>query len=102
MKYQLVLQWPASSISDYNSMVEVEDILIKTLTADSDVDGHDAGAGEMNIFIRTNDPNQTFNEIKTILGTRDFWVEARVAYREVTGNEYTILWPKSLTRFRVV
>jgi len=101
MKYQLVLQWPASSIKDYDAMIEVEDALIEKLSEANDVDGHDAGSGEVNIFIRTDDPKRAFNEVKAILGSRDFWVDARVAYREVAGSEYTILWPENLNEFKV-
>jgi hypothetical protein len=97
MKYQLVLQWPASTIKHYDAMIEVEDVLIKRLTSDSQVDGHDAGSEEVNIFIHTDNPVRTFNEVKAILGSRDFWVDARVGYRELSGSEYTILWPKDLT-----
>ena len=43
MKYQLVLQWPARSIKDYDVLVEIEDALIADLSAESEVDGHDAG-----------------------------------------------------------
>jgi len=101
MKYQLVLQWPASSIKDYDAMIEIENALMEKLSDENDVDGHDAGSGEMNIFIRTENPANAFNEVKRILGSRDVWVDARVAYREATGNEYTILWPKDLTEFNV-
>ena len=101
MKYQLVLQWPASSIKDYDAMIAVENALVEKLSKAHDVDGHDAGSGEVNIFIRTDDPKLGFNEVKDILGTRDSWVDARVAYREVGGSEYTILWPKGLTEFKV-
>jgi hypothetical protein len=102
MKYQLVLQWPASSIKDFDAVIEVESVLIDGLTADSEVDGHDAGSGETNIFIRTNDPIQAFDEIKSILGSRDFWVDTRVAYREVGKDDYIVLWPAGLANFRIV
>lgn len=82
-------------------MIEVENVLVEKLSAANDVDGHDAGSGEVNIFIRTDDPKRAFNEVKAILGTRDFWIDARVAYREVAGSEYAILWPKGLTEFKV-
>ncbi len=101
MNYQLVLQWPASSIKDYDSLIEIEDVLTRKLGDNSDVDGHDAGLGEMNIFIYTDAPETTFAEIAAILGSRDFWIDARVAYREVTRSEYVILWPKGLTDFNV-
>jgi len=101
MKYQLVLQWPASSIRDYDAMLEIEQSLTKNLSEANDVDGHDAGSNEVNLFIKTNDPKRTFIEIKTILGSRDFWIDARVAYREIEGVEYTILWPPGLIEFKV-
>ncbi len=101
MKYQLVLQWPAASIKDYDTMIEIEDVLTENLSKNSDVDGHDAGSGEMNIFIQTDDPVMAFNEAKATLGSRDFWVDARVAYRETVKSEYTILWPPDLTEFKV-
>jgi hypothetical protein len=101
MKYQLVLQWPASCLRDHDDLIDVESALIEKLSALNEVDGHDAGSGEVNIFIRTDDPKRAFNEVEAILGTRDFWVDAHVAYREVAGSEYTILWPKDLTEFKV-
>jgi hypothetical protein len=101
MKYQLVLQWPASSIKDYDTLIEIEDVLTEKLDDGSDVDGHDAGSGETNIFIHTDDPEATFKTVKAVIGTRDFWIDARVAYRELTGNDYTVLWPKDLHEFKV-
>jgi hypothetical protein len=101
MKYQLVLQWPAASIKDYDTLIEIEDVLTEKLDDGSDVDGHDAGSGEMNIFIHTDDPQTTFSAVKRAIGTRDFWVDARVAYRELAGNTFTVLWPDGLTEFTV-
>jgi hypothetical protein len=101
MKYQLVLQWPSTSIKDYDAMIEIEDALIANLSAEDEVDGHDAGSGEMNIFIRTDSPERAFNEVKTILGSCDYWVDARVAYRELGGDDYAVLWPKDLNEFKV-
>jgi hypothetical protein len=39
MKYQIVLQWPASSIADYDRMIELENALIDGLSESSEVDG---------------------------------------------------------------
>src|SRR5437879_3308002 len=101
MSYQLVLQWPASSLQDYDAMVEIESVLSGRLSTGAEIDGHDAGSGEMNIFIHTDDPTHTFQEIRTILGSQDFWVNARVAYRELRGSRYTILWPDGMNHFKV-
>ena len=101
MKYQLVLQWPATCIKDYDTMLGIEGVLSEKLSSDSEVDGHDAGSGEMNIFIHTNDPGTAFNEVKAALGSGDFWINARVAYREIDGSDYIVLWPKDLHEFKV-
>lgn len=101
MKYQLVIQWPASSIGDYDALVAIEDTLIDNLNDGSKVDGHDAGSGEMNIFTHTDDPRSTFAAVKSVLGTKDFWIDSRVAYRAMAGDDYTILWPEDLHEFNV-
>jgi hypothetical protein len=56
VKYQLVLQWPAHAIEDFDRLVEVEETLVERLSERHDVDGHDMGAGEMNMFIHTEHP----------------------------------------------
>ena len=101
MKYMLVLQWPASSIKDYDDMVAFENSLTDPLEDFAEIDGHDAGSGEVIIFIRTNDPERAFLQIKTIVGSKDFIIGLKAAYRQLTGDEYTILWPKGLKKFTV-
>ena len=101
MKYQLVLQWSGSSLKDYDEMVAMENKLIENLSEGSEVDGHDAGSGEVNIFILTDDPELTFSKAKTILGNGVRWLSVRVAYREITKSHYITLWPEDLTNFRI-
>jgi hypothetical protein len=102
MQYILVLQWPATSIKDYDSLIEIENLIIKHLSPVHEVDGHDFGSGEANIFIFTSDPQQAFNEIKTIIGSLDYWNSIRVAFRGTESDEYTALWPKDLKKFQVI
>jgi hypothetical protein len=101
MKYQIVLQWSASSIKGFNTFLEVEELLIERLKAPDYVDGHDAGQGEINIFILSENPADTFNDIKTILGGHPLWSGIRVACRRDDKSGYEILWPKDLTDFRI-
>src|SRR5262245_48069162 len=102
MKYQLVLQLPASSIKDYDAMIELEEVIMKSLGNVEKVDGHDAGSGEMNIFIFTNHPQTAFERIKKVLGTEDFLPELKVAFRDIDGDEFTVLHPNGLRHFEVV
>jgi hypothetical protein len=99
MKYQLVLQLPAASIKNYDEMVELEEAIIKHLGTLGNVDGHDAGSGETNIFIITEHPKLAFERIKQLLGTKDFMPDLKVAYREIGHDTFTIIHPTDLTHF---
>ena len=53
-------------------MIELEEIIIRSLGNLGKVDGHDAGSGEMNIFVLTDHPELAFERVKQVLGTEDF------------------------------
>jgi hypothetical protein len=101
MKYTLVVQWPASSIADYDAMLSTERALMEALPDGSEIDGHDAGAGEINIFVVTNAPLKVFETIKLVLADLDLLTTARVAFRGDSNSKYTILWPAGLEIFSV-
>lgn len=82
-------------------MVKAEDALIERLSELHEIDGHDAGVGEVNIFILTNDFGKAFDEVKAALQDESLWSDVRVAYREVDKSEYTVLWPEGLNEFKV-
>ena len=98
---ELVLQLPASSIKDYDTLIELENCIRIGLSNLGDVDGHDMGQGEMNIFIHTDNPKLTFERIKLLLGTRDFYPEMKVAYRDIGKKDFTVVYPPSLTHFTI-
>ena len=93
MKYQLTLQFQESSIEDYDWLIEIEEKIENTLHTSHEVDGHDFGSGEMNIFILTNNPNEAFKEINNNLALNGIKT-MKAAYRELEGEKYTVLWPK--------
>jgi hypothetical protein len=103
MRYQLVLQWFSTlALEEFDGLIEVENLLLEKLHEQHAVDGHDAGSGEMNIFILTDDPRLCFEEVKAICESRNDWQSVRVAYREISQNEkYVILFPAYLTEFSV-
>jgi len=101
MKYQLVLQWDARSIQDFDAIVALEGQLAETMPKNSEVDGHDAGSGQMNILIFTDAPKKIFDLVKPVLKEADRLTSARVAYRAVSEDQYTILYPKELATFKV-
>jgi hypothetical protein len=97
----LVLQWAGSSISDYDALIRFEEALESSLASGTTVDGHDMGSGEMNIFVQTNDPVRTFAEVEAAMRMSSLWTEMRAAYRDIAGDEYTVVWPPGLSVFRV-
>ncbi len=102
MRYELVLQFRGSSLGDLDAIVELEDFLIEQLAGAAEVDGHDIGSGEANIFIFTSDPIGTFSEIQPVLEHAGLLHDATVAYRPVDGNAYTVVWPANIGEaFRV-
>ena len=97
MRYQLVLQFRGDSLADYDQMIALEDRLIEDLADSADVDGHDCGSGETNIFIFTSDPAATFWRVRQTLKQEGRLEAVTAAYREVAGEQYTVLWPGGST-----
>ena len=101
MRYQLVLQMPFATIGDYDDMIRFEDAITKKLGALGSVDGHDAGSGEMNVFLFTDDPGAAFDRIKPLAEGLGFLAKLVAAYRETDGEEYVVVYPPGRTNFAV-
>jgi hypothetical protein len=102
MRYQLVLQFRGDSLADYDQMIAVEDHLTEELGDSADVDGHDVGSGETNIFIFTDDAAATFRRIKPLLQSMGRLEAVTAAFRTVEGDQSTVIWPEGSTEeFRV-
>ena len=94
MSYQLVLQFSGDSLASYDKMIALEDQLIELLRGRAEVDGHDCGQGETNIFILTENPTTTFKQAWPVLSDAEHASSLRVAYRSIPGEDYTVIWPK--------
>ena len=94
MKYQLVLQFRGDSLEDFDEMIALEDELIEQLRGSADVDGHDMGSGERNIFIFTSDPTRTFSQARPVLERAGTLQSVTAAYRPARGETYTVIWPE--------
>ena len=102
MKYQLVLQFAAFSMDDFDRLIALEASLIEELDGFATVDGHDFGLGEFNIFILTDDPTESFNKAHRVVTNQEIPNAMRSAYRQVEGEDYLPLWPSSLREFKVL
>jgi len=95
MDYQLVLQIKGDDCLDFHALVDLEDKLQQLVQPAADVDGHDMGSAEMNIFILAVDPVATFERAKPLLLNESLLDKVSVAYRELRSDDFTTIWPES-------
>jgi hypothetical protein len=102
MEYMLVLQWPSSSTAkELDQLISLEDQIREDIGDHGNVDGHDIGSGEMNIFIFTEDPQATFERVKNIGSIPNHLSNLKAGYREVGEDDFVPLYPEDLDHFAV-
>ncbi len=94
MKYQLIIQFRNILDKSIDDLIDIEEELIEKISSEHDVDGHDFGNNEFNIFMFTNAPETAFNQIKTIL-SETISSSYTVAYREIDKEKYKVIWPEN-------
>ncbi len=97
---QLVFQWPASSEAHYRLLLAIEETIRQGLGPIGLVDGHDIGAGEMNVFIHTDDRKGAFEKTMSLIQGKYDLKEFMVGYRKL-DDDYTPFFPPGLSVFRV-
>ena len=91
-----------ASADDFDQLLVIENKLELALRYKHQVDGHDIGSGEMNIFIHTNDPTEAFKISQNALSEKDLEI-VTVAFRELDGDKYSVLWPEKFDgEFRII
>ena len=95
MDYQLVLQFKGKTILDFDALVTLEQNLQRVVEPIAEVDGHDIGSGEINIFVFTADPVVTFERAKMLLSDASLLDKVGSAYRDLQSDKYTVIWPES-------
>lgn len=102
VRYQLVLQFRGDGLGNHDKLIALENRLIEALSHSADVDGHDCGSGEANIFIFNFDPAATFCRLRQTLREKGCLGAVTAAYREIDGEDYTVIWPEpSVQEFTV-
>lgn len=102
MEYLLVLQLPITTLADFDRMIELEELIRADLGNLAEVDGHDAGSGEGNIFIFTDNPSDVFARIRAMAEMAQVLPLLKAAYREVEQATFVILHPIGLNHFSII
>ena len=99
--YQMVIQLSADLFGD-PAYAELEDQLIEVLDGVADIDGHDIGSGQWNIFIETTRPKETFDLSYKYLLSANLLSHVKVGHRKMDEDDYTCLWPRDCDHFEVI
>lgn len=99
--YQLVFQLRGSSQHDFEEMIALEQELRSVVGDLGEVDGHDMGQGEMNIFVHTASPIRLFDNVRSLPGVARAMPRLKVAFRPLDSEDYEILHPPGTYRFTV-
>jgi hypothetical protein len=102
-KFQLVIQFQASTLEQFDFLIELEDLIREGFPprADAFVDGHDFGMDEFNIFIHTNEPRAVLEQAGEIIEANRHGLPFSAGYRGFSDDEYIPLWPLKLESFSV-
>jgi hypothetical protein len=101
-EFQLVLQFKPWGDRSPDDLVAVEDRLDAVADLDADVDGHDFGSGEANIFIITSDPLRTVTHCMPAISAEGLLPLLSAAYRRVGEEHFVRVWPVGDTTAFVV
>lgn len=98
MDYQLVIKLWRKSLDDEAFLQTVEDELTQALGGTVELEGYDVSAKEINLFMLTADPRQSFRKAKDVLERMGVERGLSAAFRLVGGAQFTSVWPLRNTR----
>lgn len=98
-QYQLVIQFSTAGLTqgDIDVLFDLEGIL-QDFKGPFELDAHDIGSGEMNLFVQTDNPAAALEAIRPMISVPYPW---RAAYRRTNSETYVPLFPSDLENFAV-
>ena len=91
--HQLVLQFRQSSLADLRVIDVLETRLREILGSTAEMDGHDIGKRDVNVFLIASDPASTFRRSKPLLEELQVLDRVTAAHRVVGGAQFKVIWP---------
>lgn len=98
MDYQLVIKFWRKSLSDEAFLATIEGELKQALGDTVELEGHDVSPKEINLFMLTADPRNSFRRAKGVLERLGVEHGISAAFRLVGGAQFTSIWPLRVTR----
>jgi hypothetical protein len=91
--YQLTIQFRPWLDGGPDLLVQLEDDFADALGNVGEVDGHDVGSNEANVFILSEEPDVAFSICRPIIEQFHLLGFCSAACRRVDESTYTRLWP---------
>jgi len=98
MDYQLIIKFWRKSLANEDFLATIEAELKQTLGDKVELEGYDVSRDEINLFMLTADPRQSFRKARDVLERMGIENGVSSAYRLVGGAKFTSLWPLRTTR----
>ena len=98
MDYQLIIKFWRKSLADEAFLATIEAELKQALGDKVELEGYDVHRDEINLFMLTADPRQSFRKARDVLERMGVVQGVSSAYRLVGGAKFTSLWPLRTTR----
>lgn len=92
MQSQLVLKFRRPAL-DAAGVASLEHQLRDTLGDSVEMDGHNEGVRDIDVFIVTPDPASTFRRCKPVLEQMQVLDRVVAAHRYVGGLQFKVIWP---------
>ena len=92
MQSQLVLKF-RRPVLDSAGVATLEGHLRDTLGDSVEMDGHNDGVRDIDVFIITEDPASTFRRCKPVLEKMQVLDRVVAAHRFVGGLQFKVIWP---------
>ena len=91
--YQLVLQFSPWGDRSLDDLIALEERLEAITDLEAEVDGHDLGSGEANIFLITANPVRTVTHCIPAIGAEGLLPLLSAAFRKDGEERYSRVWP---------
>ena len=98
MDYQLIIKFWRKSLANEDFLATIEAELKQALGDKVELEGYDVSRDEINLFMLTADPRQSFRKARDVMERMGIENGVSSAYRLVGGAKFTSLWPLRTTR----
>jgi DNA-binding Lrp family transcriptional regulator len=98
MQYQLIIKFWRKSLEDEGFLTTIDAELKQALGSAVELEGYDISPKEINLFMMTAEPKDTFRRVRAVLEKIGVVHGVSAAYRLVGGARFTSLWPLRSTR----